>query len=126
MTNPEHILKEWNACRDWLVPALVEDEEGDVINELLTNRAQLWRGRRSALVTKLTLTTTEHRPQEPCVVVWLGGGDIDELLEMRPGVEAWARWQGAKAARINGRPGWTRQLKAWGFEPDGDELRKEL
>lgn len=63
---------------------------------------------------------------EPYVLVWLGGGDLDELMALRPGVEAWARAQGAQAARINGRRGWTRALRSAGFAPSDGELRKAL
>ena len=118
---PYERLTEWEACRKWLVPALVEDTEADVLNELFLNRAQLWRGDNAAFVTQL-LTM----PDEPAIVVWLGGGDMRGLLAMQPGIEAWARMQGAKAAWINGRTGWARALRKAGFKPVGDELRKAL
>jgi hypothetical protein len=63
---------------------------------------------------------------EPYILVWLGGGELGELLAMRPGVEAWARAQGAQAARINGRRGWARALRGGGFEACDAELRKAL
>ena len=66
------------------------------------------------------------RAPEPHIHVWLGGGDLADLLALRPGVEAWARAHGAVAARINGRRGWTRALRRLGFAPCGDELRKAL
>lgn len=114
------ILTEWNRCRGWLAPALVEDREDEVINDLLSHRAQLWAGEHSALVTQLV------KADEPYVLVWLGGGRLSELLAIRPVVESWARIQGAKAARINGRTGWAKALAKVGFVPDGDELRKAL
>jgi hypothetical protein len=117
---PQHILSEWNACRDWLLPALVEDTEDEVLNDLLLNRAQLWRGERSAMVTQLVAA------DPPNVTVWKGGGDLGDLLALQPGVEAWARQQGAREARINGRPGWARALRSRGFHGYDGELRKVL
>ena len=114
------MAQEWARCREWLTPALVDDTEGDVLWELMSGRAQLWRGERSAFVTQLV------GGPEPYVLVWLGGGALRELLALAPGIEAWARVQGARAARINGRTGWARALRRLGFERDGDELRKAL
>lgn len=110
----------WDRCRGWLTAALEDASEAEVLGELAAGRAQLWCGERAALVTQLI-----HGP-EPFVHVWLGGGELSELRRLAPGVEAWARAQGARAARINGRRGWARALRAQGFVPEGDELRKAL
>jgi hypothetical protein len=48
--------------------------------------------------------------------VWLGGGDLAELMEMRPLVESWGRDVGCVRATISGRLGWDRALKPYGFE----------
>lgn len=118
--NTQAILSEFNAARDVLLPALEDATEDEVLNDLLLNRAQLWRGERSAMVTTL------NAAPEPYLMVWLGGGDLRELLAMQPMVASWAKQQGAQVARINGRAGWARALKAIGFEPDGEDLRKPL
>ena len=109
---------EWSRCRAWLLPALVDATEDEVVSALATGEAQLWPGERAALVTQLI------RPD--CLHVWLAGGDLAEILAMRPGLEAWGRAQGARAMTINGRRGWARVLARFGFEPDGEELRKAL
>lgn len=118
--NPQAILSEFNAARDVLLPALEDATEDEVLNDLLLNRAQLWRSERAAMVTSL------NDGPEPYVLVWIGGGDLRDLLAMQPVVASWAKQQGAKAARINGRKGWARALKRIGFVPDGEELRKPL
>jgi hypothetical protein len=110
----------WGRCRGWLVPALEDATEAEVMAELAAGRAQLWCGERAAMVTQLV------RADEPFVHVWLGGGELAELMALRPGLEAWARAQGAQAARINGRRGWRRALRGQGFDPCGGELRKAL
>jgi hypothetical protein len=110
----------WAACRVWLTPALEDATEAEVLAELAAGRAQLWAGERGAMVTQLVTGP------EPFLHVWLGGGQLTELLRLRPGIEAWARAQGARAVRIHGRRGWRRALKAVGFAPLGDELRKVL
>lgn len=118
--NAEHVLAEWNACRDWLLPALEDATEDEVINELVLNRAQLWRGETGAMVTQLVAADL------PNITAWLAGGDMRGVLALQPGIEAWGRMQGAREARVNGRPGWARALHKTGFEAHDGELRKVL
>jgi hypothetical protein len=116
----EGAAAEWRRCRRWLVPALEDVTEAEILEELRAGRVQLWRGERSAMLTQLVAAP------EPYILVWLGGGELDELMALRPGVEAWARAQGARAARINGRRGWARALRGAGFARCDGELRKVL
>lgn len=116
-----HLLEaEFTKCRQWLLPAMGEDDEEELFNDLLLNRAQLWRGDEGVMVTRLELTP------EPHVSLWKAGGKLRDVLSLGAGIAAWARAQGAVAARVNGRAGWVRALKSYGFEPDGDHLRKAL
>ncbi len=112
--------EQWVRCRRWLLPALREDTEAEVLADLMAGRAQLWSGERAAFVTQLAVDDA------PYVLVWLAGGDIRDLLAMQPGIEAWARGHGATYAWIQGRKGWARALRKSGFEPHGDGLRKVL
>lgn len=116
------IFDQWNACRQWLVPAM-EDEwaEGDLINDLILGRAQIWPGERSAFVTQLI-----DQDGKRLIHVLLGGGDIKELLLMHFGIAAWGRSMGAAWATINGRKGWDRVLQRFGFVPQDGELWKAL
>jgi hypothetical protein len=109
----------WAQCRDWLVPIMVDTTEAEVLADLEANRAQLWMGDGAAMVLQL-LTPP------PTLHIWLAGGELGGLLDMRGGMEAWARSQGCEAVTINGRRGWDRVLKPYGYEPDGEELRKAL
>lgn len=118
--NTQAILSEFNAAREAILPALVDATEDEVLNDLLLGRAQLWRGSASAMVTMLV------RGARPFVEIWLGGGDLAELKAMAPMVASWAKQQGAHEARINGRKGWEKTLKAMGFERDGQDLRMPL
>lgn len=121
----QHILQQWNGCRQWLLPAAARSpdgmEEGDLINELILGRAQIWPGERSAMVTQLV-----DQDGERLLHVLLGGGDLKELLLMHFGVASWGRAMGAGWATINGREGWARVLRAFGFVPRDGELWKAL
>lgn len=115
-----HTFAEFNKAREWLLPAMLDDTEDEVLNDLLLNRAQLWRGDEGAMITRLELSP------EPHVSLWKAGGRLGDVLSLGAGVAAWARAQGAVSARVSGRNGWARALRAYGFEPDGDHLRKAL
>lgn len=113
------VESEWLAVRDWLVPAMTDTTEAEVIGEILSGRAQLWRGDTAAIVTQLT------RPP-PTIHCWLAGGEMAGIMDLRPGIEAWGRAQGCETVTLEGRPGWARMLAAQGYTADGDELRKAL
>lgn len=110
-------------CWPWLLAALEQDEartSPDQLRTLLhTGKAQLWPGEGGALVTQLI--NTDGRRFLHC---WLGGGDMQALVAMKPGVEAWGRAQGAEFASINGRRGWVRMFKD--YRREGRELVKDL
>lgn len=110
---------DWLKARDWLVPVMIDTTEPEVIAELDANRAQLWLGDGAAAVVQLVTPP-------PAVHVWLAGGCMDGILAMRGGLEAWGRSQGCQYITINGRRGWARVLAPFGYEPDGEELRKPL
>jgi hypothetical protein len=105
--------------RHWLKPAMTDTTEEEVTMELAMGRAQLWRGDTAAIVTQLT------RPP-PTLHGWLAGGDIAGILELRPGIEAWARAQGCEFVTLEGRRGWGRVFRPFGYVADGAELRKVL
>lgn len=98
---------------------MVDTTEDEVLELLASNQAQLWQGDRSAMVLQLL------RPP-PTLHIWLAGGEMGDLLNMRGGMEAWGRTQGCEFVTINGRRGWARVLGPFGYLPDGEELRKAL
>lgn len=109
---------EWTRARGYLLPAMVEDPEDEVVARLLNGTAQLWLGERCAMVTEvINDPRTLH--------VWLAGGDLKEIVSLTPGIAAWGRMMGCTEATINGRRGWARVLKTHGFEGEG-VLRKDL
>lgn len=73
------------------------------------------------MVTRLVLDDGQR-----LLHVHLGGGALDELLAMMPGLAAWGRAMGAQFATINGRAGWARVLRAHGFRQRDGELWKAL
>lgn len=112
--------------REGLLKALEEGGEGftlsDLEEQLSLGNCLLWTGNRSCLVTSLhTNTDTGQRH----IHVWLGCGDMPELITLEPGVSAWARARGCSYASIDGRKGWLRIFKKSGFKLVDGELRKQ-
>ena len=109
--------------KDGLVKALEQAQEGktlaDLERMLSDGSALLWTGNRGVLVTILY-----NSPEGRYLHVWLGTGDMAELVSMEPGISAWARARGCRFASINGRKGWARVFKRIGFVYDDGELRK--
>lgn len=110
----------------WLEAALERGREAGesreaVETQIAANHAQLWRGETGALVTQLV-----RGPEGLFVHCWLGGGRLAGCLELRPGVEAWGRQMGADFASINGRRGWGRIFRRYGYARRGDDLVKSL
>jgi hypothetical protein len=80
----------------------------DVERELLREKAQLWCGDTSIIVTEIG-----EFPLGNKVRIWLAAGDMEELVdEMLPEIESWAKDQNCVAVTIVGRKGWLRKLKS--------------
>lgn len=115
------MMQQWVRVRKWILPALVDTTEPEIIQDLLNNRATLWPGEKCAFITQLT-----HNEHGKFLHVHLGGGDGREMLAMIAGMAAWGRAQGCQYASVNGRKGWKRKLREHGFEPRDGELWKAL
>jgi len=112
--------------RAWphLAPALylwAEDTREGLLGEILSGRAQLWPGEDCAIVTQCV-----RSEEGGSIHAWLGGGNLRGMLALRPGIEAWGRAMGCAWATIDGRRGWERLYRRFGYERDGDLLRKVL
>jgi hypothetical protein len=111
--------------RERLRKALARSHENytieDLEQELATGRAMLWAGERCALVS-----TLEQTPTHRFLHLWLGAGNLSELISLEPGVNAHARALGCAYTSIDGRLGWSRVLRKRGFEVIDGELRKML
>lgn len=124
MTVP--VQQEFQRCAPWLQAALDHAGRltlGDVAARLEANTAALWPGERSVMVTEID----DYGPDLREIHVWLGGGDLGELLTFqRERAEDQARGWGCHRATITGRPGWVRALKGHGYRVQSVTLVKDL
>jgi len=94
----------------------------DVRGMVEAGEAQAWAGERAGMVT-----VVEDDPRERRLLIWLAGGDFEELVRrLRPAAERWARTQGCRRVLIIGRPGWERALAPEGYAPLARIIAKEL
>lgn len=121
-SNP--IVDQLERCKAWLEEALDGDSYRweDVIRAVFAGKALFWPGKNCAMVTEDQVYPNGDR----AMLVWLAGGDMAELLEMAPGVEASARLRGCSHVLIEGRMGWAKVLKSRGYGVHSVMLKKGL
>lgn len=93
----------------------------DVLQALVENKAMAWLGERC-----ICITTIEVHPRKRVLRYWLVAGDMEELLTMRPGVEAYGRGMNCDQVIESGRDGWARVLKDQGYQKACVVVAKEL
>ncbi len=118
-------MTELERVRPWLEAAL-EYSGGthgwqDVVDGLVSGHMQLWPGEDFAFITEIV-----RHPKRKVCHMFLGGGNLDSIMEMHPHVEAWAMAQGCDALTIAGRLGWKRPLQSQGWKPLHYVMEKEL
>lgn len=116
----------WQRCRGWIEAALQHASGAHTIEDIEAaieaGTAQFWPSERAAIVTQIW-----HEPKLKTLNFWLGGGDLKELLKMRPFIEAWAVTQGCRMAVGGGvRPEWGRFLAKYGYSPRWIVFAKDL
>ena len=116
---------ELERCRPWIEAALVYSGGthtfDDVADMIKTGRLQLWPAPKGCLVTEILVY-----PRKTVLNVFLGGGDLDQLADMHGDVIAWAKAQGCTAATIQGRKGWERAFRSYGWQARHVVLQKEF
>jgi hypothetical protein len=99
----------WERCKPYLAPAVDEAWTIDAVEqEIRAGRATLWPMANSAAVTVI-----QEMPNGRELLVWLAGGELDELLHFLPSAGNYGKSVGCKRVRIEGRPGWERVLTGY-------------
>lgn len=102
-------------------PVMTEEDFQALVDR---GEAQVWRGERSALLVR---RVAYGYSGEVVLEAGPAAGDLNELLEATPKLEAWAREIGCTQAMVYaGREGWERALKQHGYEVHQIVLRKLL
>lgn len=114
----------WERCKPWIAAGLGDGllKIDDIEKALATGEAMLWPGEKSAIVSEFVTYPSGERASQ----VMSAGGDLDEILHMVPGMEAFARLNGCSTSVVEGRKGWQKVLAAAGYEFLAIKLRKQL
>lgn len=98
-----------------LAAALALDGAGftiyNLLDAIIDGEVQLWVGEHSAMATHL-----RDYPSGRCCVIWLAGGNLDEILAADPIIAAYAREKGCVQVELHGRRGWEKTLRPLGYE----------
>lgn len=121
------ILSELERCRPFIEEALARQPIyvwSDVVEAVEEDRAQLWPGKRAAMVT----TLEDYVRGDRVIQGWLAGGDGDEIIrDLIPQAEAQAVAWGCNYVLIDGgRRGWERRLGPSGYRATRVVLLKSL
>ena len=118
-------VNELERCRPWIEAALQYSggthSFEDVAKGILEGNMQLWPSPRGCIVTEIVIY-----PRKKVLNVFLGGGELDQLLDMHNDVTDWAKSYGCEALTITGRFGWKKPLKAHGWKPLHASFQKEI
>ena len=93
----------------------------DIYEGLHNGTMQLWPAEKSCLVTEII-----KYPKKKVLNIFLGGGDLTEILSMHDDVISWAKQQGCTALNMTGRFGWKKPLAKHGWEPMHTNYVKEI
>jgi hypothetical protein len=115
---------QWDRCKVWIQAALEGDHltPQDVENQIRDGKAMLWPGKECAVVTEIVSYPNGDKVLQPMAA----GGDLEEIEAMIPGIEAYGRVQGCATVRIEGRKGWERRMKSFGYAFHSVIIRKAL
>ena len=111
-----------------LIDASIEDNpfysREAILALIQSGEAQLWNTDNSILVTELI---KNNQSGALSIQVVVGGGELSEII---PGLttqaEQWAKSLGAKKARFDGRPGWVRAMRSYGYHEVSRTAEKDL
>tara|TARA_B100000530_G_scaffold74802_1_gene44353 strand:- start:507 stop:896 length:390 start_codon:yes stop_codon:yes gene_type:complete len=117
--------QEFERCKPYIEAAL-EYTGGthdiiDIYEGLYKGTMQLWPAEKSCLVTEII-----NYPKMKVLNIFLGGGDLTEILSMHEDVVRWAKDQNCTALNMTGRFGWKKPLARHGWKPMHSSYVKEI
>jgi hypothetical protein len=118
------LLSQWARFRDRFAEGMGDDywTIEDLEQRIAHRRAFFFPGSDAAMVAQIEVYPGGTKVFQ---VLW-ACGDVPELLQMLPGVEAMGRMLGCGEMLVEGRGAWARLLKPMGYEPWSVTVRKGL
>lgn len=112
-------------CRAWIEAAL-EYSGGthnfaDIVQGIHSNKMQLWPSAKGCIVTEIVVY-----PRKKLINIFLGGGELNQILDMHSDVISWAKQQGCSGMTMTGRLGWKKPLAEYGWKVLHQSYAKEF
>jgi hypothetical protein len=112
-------------CREWIEAAL-EYSGGthnfaDIVHGIHSNKMQLWPSAKGCIVTEIVVY-----PRKKLINIFLGGGELNQILDMHSDVISWAKQQGCSGMTMTGRLGWKKPLAEYGWKVLHQSYAKEF
>lgn len=118
-------MEQLERCRKWIEAALEYSGKthnyGDIVDGCKSGKMQLWPTPKGCLITEII-----SYPRRKVLNIFLGGGELPQLLEMNKDVVTWAKAQGCTALTMQGRRGWAKPLEQFGAKMLHVSYMKEL
>jgi len=116
---------ELERCKPWIEAALEYSggthDFSDIVEGLRKDVLQLWPTPKGCIVTEIVVY-----PKKRVLNVFLGGGELEQIMDMHSDVIDWAKAQGCSALTMSGRFGWKKPLQAHGWEAQHASYIKEF
>ena len=116
---------ELERCKPWIEAALEYSggthDFDDIVDGLRRGVLQLWPTPKGCIVTDIVVY-----PRKKVLNVFLGGGELEQILDMHEDVIAWAKAQGCLALSMSGRFGWKKPLELHGWKQQHASYVKEF
>ncbi len=93
----------------------------DIVQGVANSVMFFWPAQRSCLVTEIV-----QYPKKRALHVFLAAGDLDEIKDMEPSLQEFAKSLKCDAISLTGRNGWKRALNSMGYTPAHITMVKEL
>ena len=101
----KHYIEDALASGDWVM------DIDDVLADIAKGQMQWWPGEDCAAVTQIV-----NYPKSKALRLVLGGGNLEQLLEIEKTLVIWAISKGCDRAEIAGRIGWGRVFRDRGYK----------
>ena len=116
---------ELERCKPWIEAALEYSggthDLSDIVEGLSKGVLQLWPTPKGCIVTEIVVY-----PKKRVLNVFLGGGELEQIMDMHSDVIDWAKAQGCSALTMSGRLGWKKPLEAHGWKHQHASYAKEF
>jgi hypothetical protein len=130
IVHPSDLASYWLAATRLLAPSIKychgKFALADIHKRLEAQTAFLWLTYRNGQMISAGVTWVDVYPRSRTLTLGFAGGDMDGLIEMIPDIKNYAEQLHCDAIECQGRSGWKKILKPFGFDKVSTTTRMEV